>query len=94
MSDYLQGLLTIPGVPLGLAVLGAVAWGASLLLVRVWPTHWAVDGPMRKSADVQRLFRNVNARGRHVGSFRRLLSLGPWTIYAARYRPGNVEEAD
>jgi hypothetical protein len=41
---------------------------------------------------VRRLFRNINAAGRHVGSFRRMLSLGPWTLYVARYRPGNVEE--
>lgn len=87
MSDYLRGVLTVPGIALALAALAAVG----LLISRVWPTHWAVSGPGRK-ADLRRVFRNVNARGRHVASFRKLVSLGPWTLHLTRYRPGNVEE--
>lgn len=92
MSDYLRGLLTIPAVLLALALLTAVAFGVLWLVVRVAPVHWSLRGPQRRARDARELFRGVNARGRHVGTLRRLAALGPWTLYAARYRPGNVDE--
>jgi hypothetical protein len=58
----------------------------------LWPVHWSLSGPQRRARDARELLRWVNARGRHVATMRRLLSLGPFTIYMARYRPGNVEE--
>lgn len=92
MSDYLRGVLTIPTVVLALAVLAAVLFGILWLVVRVAPVHWSLRGPQRRARDARELFRGVNARGRHVGTLRRLAAFGPWTIYVARYRPGNVKE--
>ncbi len=60
---------------------------------RIWPQHWSLGLPMRRSADVARLFRRRNARGRHIATFRRVIAVGPWTLYLARYRPGHVEES-
>lgn len=91
MSDYTRGVLTIPAVLLAIVAVVAVLAGVLLLIARVWPAHWAISGPGRK-ADLRRVFRNINARGRHVGSFRKLVSVGPWTLHLTRYRPGNVED--
>lgn len=92
VSDYTRGVLTVPAVILAVVLALAVLAGVLWLIARVWPTHWALSGPGRKSANLHRIFRNVNARGRHVGSFRKLVSVGPWTLHLTRYRPGNVEE--
>ena len=92
MNDFIHrvgvGTLAVAGIAAAVAVGLGLVW----LAARIWPGHWSLRGPQRRSADVQRLFRNVNAAGRHVGSCRRLLALGPFTIYMARYRPGNVKE--
>lgn len=38
------------------------------------------------------LFRTVNTgTGRRLATFRRLLAIGPWTIYLGRYRPGTID---
>jgi hypothetical protein len=92
MSDYTRGVLTVPAVILGIALTIVLIVGAMRLISKVWPAHWAISGPGRKSADVHRVFRNINAAGRHVGSFRKLVSVGPWTLHLTRYRPGNVED--
>lgn len=60
--------------------------------MKIWPSHWSIAGPQRRARNARELFRRVNARARHVSSFRRLVALGPWTLYVARYRPGNIEE--
>ncbi len=62
------------------------------MLSRIWPQHWALAGPMWRSADVAALFRKRNARGRHLSTFRRVVAIGPWPLYAARYRPGHVDK--
>lgn len=92
MSDYTRGLLTLPAALLALALLAALLFGALWLVGHVWPAHWSLRGPQRRSADVQRLFRRVNAAGRYMDSFRRLVALGPWTLYVARYRAGRVDD--
>lgn len=92
MSDYTRGVLTVPVILFAIALILFAIAGGLLLIARVWPAHWAISGPGRKSRDLHRIFRNVNARGRHVGSFRKLVSVGPWTLHLTRYRPGNVEE--
>lgn len=57
--------------------------------------HWSLAGPQFDGSRLRpptELFRHRNARGRHIAGFRRLLSVGPWTLYVARYAPGNVED--
>ncbi|MFB9187417.1 hypothetical protein ACFFX1_55615 [Dactylosporangium sucinum] len=92
MSDYVRGLLTIPAALLALVAVTAVLFGAFRLLVRASPVHWSVRGPQRRARDAREMLRWVNAAGRHVATFRRLVAFGPWTLYVARYRPGNVTE--
>lgn len=59
--------------------------------MKLRPDHWSLSGP-GPARDAQKLFRWVNAAGRHVSTFRRLFSVGPFTVYVGRYRPGHVEE--
>lgn len=92
MSDYVRGLLTIPAALLALAVVVAVLAGVFVRFVRLAPAHWSLRGPQRRARDARELFRWVNARGRHAATFRRLLAVGPFTLYVARYRPGNIAE--
>lgn len=91
MNDFIHqvGVGTLIIVGIGAAI--AAGLGIARLVGRVWPAHWAISGPGRR-ADLRRVFRNINARGRHVGSFRKLISVGPWTLHLTRYRPGTVED--
>ncbi|MGI5247549.1 hypothetical protein [Dactylosporangium sp. CA-139066] len=59
--------------------------------MKPWPVHWSLSGPGR-ARDARELMRWVDAAGRHMGTFRRLFSFGPWAVYVGRYRPGQVDE--
>jgi hypothetical protein len=93
VSDFIHQVGVGTLVIVGIGAVIAAGLGIVRLVARVWPAHWALSGPGRKSADPRRIFRNINARARHVGSFRKLVSVGPWTLHLTRYRPGNIEEA-
>lgn len=58
-----------------------------------WPIHWSLSGPS-PARDARKLFRNVDTRGRHVSTFRRLLAVGPFTFYVAKYQPGPSTKSD
>lgn len=61
--------------------------------MRLIPRHWRFTGPRRVS-QLGRLLRYRNVPGAHVAAMWRIVRIGPWTLLAIRYRPGNVEEPE
>ncbi|MER7280540.1 hypothetical protein ABT369_39485 [Dactylosporangium sp. NPDC000244] len=92
MSDFWLGVAAVPAAILVLAAGVVLALGAVALVGRVMPAHWSLRGPQRRARDARELFRWVNAAGRHMSTFRRLFSIGPFVVYVGRYRPGQVDE--
>jgi hypothetical protein len=76
-----------------LAVVALVAlYVAALVVAAMWgrfaPSHWWLSGPMRRAVPAVEVFRNVESLGGHAATFRRWVRVGPWAVYAVRYRAG------
>lgn len=97
--DFWLGLAAIPA----LLVVVALSW---LVIVVVPPLverlatacglgHWSLKGPQwGRTTPAGEVFRRVNVQGRHIASIRRLVAVGPWTVYLGRYAPGHIETED
>lgn len=90
-SQFWAGIAVIPALAATAAVLYGLFIGFAILWDRCGPSHWALNGPQRHARPASEVFRYTDVAGGHAKSLRRLVRLGPWSIWAVRYAPGHVD---
>lgn len=93
-ASFWLGLAVIPAALVAAVILAAAGFGVAALWIRCAPSHWAISGPQRHARSAVEVLRVVNVAGGHAKTLRKLLRLGPWSVWVIRYAPDHVEERE